>query len=150
MNGGLPIEPVLDVDEIQGNILGGFNKDHQALLPFRFGPDPSSVTAVRSWIARLLPQITWLRTVAAYKHTRESRIRAEGVEPRDMPVVWVNIAFSYPGLRKLTAQADAFEPIFRAGLPAASQRLGDPTDPASAGNISNWLIGTPIAFPMSW
>jgi Dyp-type peroxidase family len=147
MNGGLTIEPVLEVDEIQGNILGGFNKDHQALLPFRFASDAPSVSAARTWIAKLLSQITWLRTVAAYKHTRELRIQAEGVEPRDMPVVWLNLAFSYPGLRKLTPEADAFEPIFRSGLPAASQRLGDPTDPASAGNASNWLIGNPESVP---
>jgi hypothetical protein len=28
----VPAEPVLDIDEIQGNILGGFTKDFQTML----------------------------------------------------------------------------------------------------------------------
>jgi Dyp-type peroxidase family len=147
MNADLEIEPILDIDQIQGNILGGFNKDHQAVLPLHFGSDESSVRGTREWIAQLLPQITWLQTVAAYKHTRELRIRTQGVEPSDMPAVWLNVAFSYLGLRKLTPQADGFEPIFRAGLPAASQRLGDPTDPSSPGCPANWLVGNPRNVP---
>jgi Dyp-type peroxidase family len=147
MNGQLEIEPVLDIDQIQGNILGGFNKDHQAIVPLHFGSDSASVSGARRWLTQLLSQISWLQIVAAYKHTRELRIRADGVEPRDIPVVWLNVAFSYVGLRKLTPQADAFEPIFRAGLPAASQRLGDPTDSSSMGSPSNWLIGSPKNIP---
>src|SRR5262249_53365770 len=60
---------------------------------------------------------------------------------------WTNVAFSYPGLKKLTPQADAFEAIFRAGLPAASARLGDPTDPGVPGSPSTWVVGGPGAIP---
>lgn len=116
------LEPILMADEIQGNVLGGFNKDHQAILPLRFGDTPTAVAAVRLWLASILPAITWLREVVDYKRMRRRRIAAESREP-DMPALWRNIAFSYPGLRKLTEQADAFDPIFRDGLPAASFRL---------------------------
>lgn len=140
------LEPILMADEIQGNVLGGFNKDHQAILPLRFGDTPTAVAAVRSWLASILPAITWLREVVDYKRVRRRRIAAESREP-DMPALWRNIAFSYPGLRKLTEQADAFDPIFRDGLPAASFRLGDPGQEGVDGNVSTWLVGKPGEIP---
>src|SRR2546425_444171 len=39
------LEPVVAANEIQGNILGGFNKDHQAILPLRFDSGAASVSA---------------------------------------------------------------------------------------------------------
>jgi hypothetical protein len=42
------LEPILMADEIQGNVLGGFNKDHQAIMLLRFGDTPAAVAAVRA------------------------------------------------------------------------------------------------------
>ena len=137
------LEPVLVADEIQGNILGGFNKDHQAVLPMRFAANPTSLTAVRSWLKAFLPAITWTSEVVAFKRHRARRMAIEGTEPSDMKVVWRNIAFSFGGLRKLTAQADSFEPLFREGLASASARLGDPTDSATPGSSASWVVGKP-------
>jgi Dyp-type peroxidase family len=139
------LEPVLHADEIQGNILGGFNKDHQAILPLSFGAD---VGLVREWLKALLPSITWLREVVDYKRERRRRISRTAQEPTDMAVVWRNLAFSYQGLRKLTPQADAFEATFRNGMsPGESASLGDPVNAGDDGNISSWVVGKPGNVP---
>jgi Dyp-type peroxidase family len=142
----LLLDPVLQIDEIQGNILGGFNKDHQAILPMFFESSAAAVAAVRRWLANLVPQLTWLREVAGYRHDRRRRLLAGGSRA-ETPVVWRNLAFSHPGLRKLTPQADAFDAIFRGGLPAASARLGDPIESGAPGNPSTWVVGGPGAIP---
>src|SRR5215213_658994 len=141
------LEPRLDASEIQGNILGGFNKDHQAVLLLKFGDDVATVAAVRAWVGSILSSITWLSEVVNFKRDRKLRIAAEGLEPTDMTALWRNIAFSYPGLRKLTEQADGFEPIFRDGLPAASFRIGDPGQEGVEGNVSTWVVGMPGEIP---
>lgn len=141
------LEPVLMADEIQGNILGGFNKDHQAILPLHFGDDAAAVAAVRAWLTEILPSITWLREVVEYKRQRRLIMALTDAEPANLISLWCSIAFSYQGLRKLTAEADAFEHVFREGLPAASFRIGDPATEGAAGNVSTWLVGKPGEIP---
>ena len=52
------------------------------------------------------------------------------------------MAFSFNGLSFLTTQASAFtDQEFRAGLAASSTRIGDPSDPASDGNVRKWKVG---------
>src|SRR5712691_140944 len=142
-------EPLLEADEIQGNILGGFNKDHQAVLPLYFNGDAASIQLVRRWIADLLGRITWLPEVIEYKMRRNKRIAAEGSEPRDMPRLWTAVAFSHPGLQKLADDAGQFEPVFHGGLPDATGRIGDPIVPGTPGHISQWLFGGRGAIPDS-
>src|SRR4051812_45464904 len=48
-----PEEPVLDMNDIQGNSLVGFNKDHQAFLFLRFGPAENA----RQWVKQLAPRV---------------------------------------------------------------------------------------------
>lgn len=138
------LEPLLEIDEIQGNILGGFNKDHQAILALRFAGDDAAIGAVRRWLLLLIPRITWAREVVQYKNTRRDVIGRTGAEPY-MPVVWKNIAFTHRGLAKLTPTADQFtDVVFRAGLDAAaSARLGDPVTIGKRGHISTWVVGKP-------
>ena len=143
------LEPVLMVDEIQGNILGGFNKDHQGVIPLRFASDGASVTAVRRWLARFVPRVTPLSEVLMFKHQFKRRKALAGVEPKDMVALWRNIAFSYPGLSKLTPQAEAFtDTAFREGLSgSSSQRIGDPITIGAPGEKHSWVIGKPGEIP---
>ena len=135
-------------DEIQGNVLGGFNKDHQAVLPLHFGDSPTAIVAARVWLSSVvLPHITWLPEVVEFKRRRRVHMAAAGVELQAPQVVWHAIAFSFPGLRKLTGQADAFEPIFKDGLPAATHRLGDPQGAGVPGDVHEWKIGAPGHVP---
>lgn len=54
------LEPQLDWTDIQGNIIAGFNKDHQTLLGYRFGADR---TATKQLVAALANRTTDLMTV---------------------------------------------------------------------------------------
>ncbi len=143
------LEPVLRIDEIQGNVLGGFNKDHQGIIPLSFPQDAASVTAVRRWLARFAQRVTPLSQVLTFKREFKRRIALEGAEPADMSALWRNIAFSYPGLTKLVPQdAPAFKDItFQRGLPFASALLSDPIVEGMPGEKHGWLFGGPDAIP---
>src|SRR3954451_618545 len=52
-------EPLLDVHDIQGNILAGFNKDHQRLIALEI----KGVPEARRWLTRVLPSISSLAEV---------------------------------------------------------------------------------------
>ncbi len=137
------IEPLLAVDEIQGNILGGFNKRHQAVLPIVFEGAPQSIESTKKWLQEFIPKITWLREVADYRRQLKLNKASSGVKQ----VVWQTVAFSYDGIVKLIGSKVHFDPVFAAGLAKATVRLGDPSNPESLGNVNNWLIGSPNSTP---
>ena len=110
------LEPVLAVDEIQGNILVGFNKDHQAVLPLHFAATPAAAAAVRTWLRDVVASLTWLRELAGERRARRAFLQKTGREPPTSIAVLQSLAFSWQGLRKLTLEADAFEPLFKDGL----------------------------------
>jgi Dyp-type peroxidase family len=133
------LEPLLDWDDIQGNVLGGFHKDYQTLLGFKFG-DP---VRAKAFLRDLAAWVTPLREVVQFKAERRRRMKQTGAEPRDMRATWVAAAFSFDGLRALTADAAMFlDHEFRNGLPASSPRLGDP-----AGSTASWKTGAPGHVP---
>src|SRR5215207_3527631 len=101
---GAPVEPVLDVDEIQGNILPGFGSRHQVLLGLKV--DEGRTADARSWLARLVPSIATLGDVNTLRNLRRSLLRRQAVSP-GVPAApsappsmqLLNIAFSIGGLR---------------------------------------------------
>jgi Dyp-type peroxidase family len=131
-------EPVLQIDQIQGSIIGGFNKDHRMLMFLTIADGEEE--NFRRWLKTQVPFIATAAEVLTYnrlfKHTKTRRGREGTVKS-----TWVNIAFSFSALSRLTADADLFtDAAFRQGLAARSATLGDPTD-GSPGDQSNWLIG---------
>jgi Dyp-type peroxidase family len=141
--GAVPPEPeeeLLAIDEIQGNIVPGFNKDHQLLIFLRI----TEPALAKRWLAHLTEHVARLSDVLPFNRLfRELRLR-RGHEAAGLAATWVNVAFSFAGLRRLTPLADAFpQGAFRAGLAARSTLLGDPADPAHPGSAVNWKIGGP-------
>lgn len=130
-------EPVLRVNNIQGNILSGFNKDHQTLIFLEIDqPD-----IFQRWLKTQIDFIATAGEVIAFnrlfKATRKRR-NSEGT----VKATWVNIAFSFEGLKKLTNDADAFtDQSFKAGLAARAADLNDPVD--ENGKPINWVVGGP-------
>jgi Dyp-type peroxidase family len=129
-------EPLLDVKNIQGNIVAGFNKDFQTLLFLRIDDVPS----FKDWLAEFTRLVATAEEVLAFnrlfKRTRERRGYSGSVKAS-----WINIAFTHAALAKLTDDADDFaDASFRSGVVAQSAALGDPTSPEAEGHPDRWLV----------
>jgi len=132
-------EPVLAMDNIQGNIVAGFNKDFQTLLFLKI----VSVPDFKRWLRSLIPFIATASEVLAFNRLFKA-IRTRRGDSHAVEATWINIAFSYHALTLLAHDATDFtDEAFKQGLAARSADLGDPTDPESEGNPANWLIGGP-------
>jgi Dyp-type peroxidase family len=138
-----PVYGAEEADDVQGNVVPGFNKDHQEFLFLAFGED---VAAVRAWLSWLAPRLASMAEVLSFRaEFRAERLR-RGLREPTMSSTWISVAFSYPGLRALVGEneASAFgDQSFRQGLLARSGYLGDPTDPDLPGHPSHWVVGGP-------
>jgi Dyp-type peroxidase family len=139
-------EPVYDEAirrDIQGNIVPGFNKDHQHFLFLRVRDRESA----RRWVAEIAPSITSMDEALGFVREYRARRLAEGVRaPAGLTSTWVNIAFSYCGIATLAGpeEANQFrEESFHQGLAARSTHLGDPTSPEHPGHRAHWVVGGP-------
>lgn len=147
-----PVEPVLDVDDIQGNVLPGFMKPNMVLVALAIDDAPQA----RGWLRALATEVTTLREVMrSRRQVRAARtLRPTGARVGAVPAavddVWCNVAITYAGMERLAAgtslapDLERFEdPAFRLGLAARSSLLGDPVDPAAAGHPARWVVGGP-------
>jgi len=133
-SGPAPPDPILDVDEIQGNILPGFNKDHQLLLFLQI----ENAEVAKQWLREIQPRIATLGEVTTFNRLYKSIRRRAGHGTPTVRATWMNIGFTFVGLRKLTRDADQFtEQAFKEGIHRLSHLLGDPTDAKSPGHPNN-------------
>jgi Dyp-type peroxidase family len=139
-------EDVLRVDNIQGNIIAGFNKDQQTLIFLRFrrdGDTAKHVNDFRQWLAIFTPFIATADEVLQFnrlfKRIRTRRKR----ETSAVQATWINIAFSFAALKLLNKEAEKFtDAAFRQGMAArAVSELNDPADENHEGNPKNWVLG---------
>jgi Dyp-type peroxidase family len=133
-------EGLLEIDDIQGNILAGFNKDHQLLVALVI----RDVAAAKAWLSRIAPHISSLAEVIHFNRLFRARRRRLGHDPMGLIATWANIALSHGGIAKLTSQAEADgvpDEGFRQGLPDRAADLGDRPlidgEPVS----SHWAVG---------
>src|SRR5512136_2658547 len=83
-------EPVLAVDQIQGNILAGFNKDFQTLVFLHI----ERAEDFKLWLAAQIDFIATTAEVLAFNRLfKEIRTRRKH-ETRAVKSTWINIAFS--------------------------------------------------------
>jgi Dyp-type peroxidase family len=127
--------PVYDVTQIQGDVLPGFRKDHQAFLLARVRYRP----AAKSVLADLVSQITNCDEVLAFNRVRKGL----GLDRKDktrLVATWLNVAFTRRGLRRLiTSRAlEHDDQSFARGL-TPNRRLAEPD--AFLGDPSTWVIG---------
>jgi Dyp-type peroxidase family len=134
-----PVEPVLELDDIQGAAVPGFLKPFQTLIGVQCPAD--KVSNFRNFVRGLTPHISDARLTL--KDRRENRAsRRQKIDKQ--PIVLTGLAFSFRGLLKLTAGAASFHSeAFRIGLFGRSELLGDPTDRSDEGHPSHWKVGGP-------
>ena len=117
-------EKLLDLANIQGNILGGFNKDYQRLLFFRLGRAASA----RQWLADLVDEVATSEEVMGFNRLFK-RTRARRGTEADAPTSrWLNVAFTHAGLAALDVKdrdLARFPADFREGMAARASRIGD-------------------------
>ncbi|MFG6200931.1 Dyp-type peroxidase [Nonomuraea sp. JJY05] len=159
-------EPLLDGDEIQGNVAPGFLKPHMAVLALSL--DRDQIPLMRRWCHAIASEVTTLSTVMrtrehvrALEHQRAeaklSALRGPTVDGAlalsdvlgDVRDVWLSVAFSRPALQALLpdGQSDSIaaftDPAFQLGMTARSTSLGDPADPTAEGHHSTWKVRDP-------
>jgi Dyp-type peroxidase family len=133
-------EPLLDVHDIQGNVLAGFNKDHQLLTALKI----RDVPAARRWLRRIAAQVSNLAEVHQFNGLFRMRRARAGRDPVGLTATWANLALSHPGLATLTSKADADgvpDDAFRTGLPDRAALLGDPSPPGQGDPTAGWVVG---------
>lgn len=84
------VETPLALDNIQGNILGGFNKDHQRFLFFRLGRAASA----RQWLADLVDEVATGAEVASFNRLFKKARARRGDEAQAPTSQWLNVAFT--------------------------------------------------------
>lgn len=121
-------EPVLDVDEIQGNTLRGFDTACVALVGVRFG----ETDATRAWLAQLTPHVSTLAAVHAFRLARS----AGSDVSREL---LLNLAFSAKGLEALGFDCRSLDSLFRQPMGAVAGSLSDPVD--AQGKPLGYVLG---------
>jgi len=135
-----PVEPVLEMGDIQGIAVPGFFKPHHTLLYVRLPDNPSVVAHFRKLLGGM-PVATAAETLNDRRSYRSSKPGSTERAKSDARVLMA-IGFTYQGLLKFTPGAFSIQSeAFRLGLPARSRILGDPPDPSNEGNPANWVVG---------
>jgi Dyp-type peroxidase family len=137
-------EPKLAVDQIQGNIFPGFSKDNQTLIFLRI----DNAAEFARWLGAFVPLLATVEDVLAFNRLFKNLRRRQGDEV-GVQATWLNVAFSFAGLKKLETRGmelDGFaDEAFKAGMLARSKAgvLGDPVGKGTMGDPDHWLIGGP-------
>jgi|SRR5664279_613458 len=131
-------EPVLELDDIQGHVVVGFNSNHQCLVFLRFGSDISKTRALFQILSK---RVTTARSAYLFRRARRVLLAQLQSEP-PIDLVGVAVALTYPGLAQMAPDASRIRPCaFVAGAAARAGLLGDPSESSDAGFVGNWLYG---------
>ncbi len=131
------VETPLALDNIQGNVLGGFNKDHQRFLVFGLGRP----AAARQWLADMVDEVATAGEVAGFNRLFQKARARRGNEAQAPTSQWINVAFTYTGLAALDVKdrdLARFPADFRQGMAARAARIGD------VGSERAFVLGRPV------
>lgn len=130
-------EDQLDVDQIQGDILIGLQKDFEWFVGFSIADMP----AFRHFLKTLAPRLTTTRKVLEREFIikQQKKVGTKQI----LNFSGINIGFTAAGLSALGVAdlAKIKDPSFKTGLAAQSAGLGDPT--GGDGAPANWRLGKP-------
>jgi Dyp-type peroxidase family len=140
-------EPLLDLEDIQGNVFPGFNKDHQTLVLLTIEDVPQARLALRE----LARDISTSNVVRQYANLR-AQVKAQRLGgPSGLTATWFNLSFGYSAIVKLASVevADGLGAgAFKVGLAARSGLLGDAIRPGENGHPTTWTVGAPSSVPI--
>jgi deferrochelatase/peroxidase EfeB len=121
------LDPALELKEIQGNILAGFNKDYASFLFFVL---PADQAKAREWLHGLVDQVATTEEVKQFNdlfRAIRSRRDREGI----VEATWMNLGFTHEGLKQLGLaqhELNRFPVEFRQGMRSRAKIIGDVGD----------------------
>lgn len=143
-----PLRNGQDAEDIQGDILAGFNKDYRMYLFLNF---PKDANRARGWLGELVPRIATTKEVAAFNERFSAARHARGGDdPENLKAIWINVSFTVAGLNTLLTadeHKNELKPFaaFSAGSAERAASIGD-VGPLSA--PENWVFGGPHQDPI--
>jgi len=113
----------IDLREIQGNILAGFNKDFASFLLFAL---PAEQEKAKAWLRELVDEVATTDEVKAFNDLfrliRENHRDREGL----VQATWMNLALTYSGLAALAVPGlEGLPDEFRDGMRKRADLIGD-------------------------
>jgi Dyp-type peroxidase family len=141
-----PVEPVLNMGNIQGLAVPGLLKPHQTLVGIQIpaGFEPNFKKLLADLAAGVATAAEVLQDRREFRQQRAAAGARFLARSHEHARVFVGIGFAYSGLARLTPAAAYIDSeAFQRGLAARSAMLGDPTEPTADGNPANWVVGGP-------
>jgi Dyp-type peroxidase family len=118
------LDAPLELEEIQGNILAGFNKDYATFLFFAL---PDDQARARGWLRDLVDQVATTKEVKQFNDLFRAIRRRSGREGI-VEATWMNLAFTRDGLEKLGLpqhELNQFPEEFHQGMRNRAGIIGD-------------------------
>src|SRR4051794_8109207 len=94
-------EPLPEINDIQGNALAGFSKDHQVLIALAV----RDVASARRWLGRIVGHVSSTAEVLQFNQLFRMQRARIGADPPGLVATWANVAFSRDGLAALMSDA---------------------------------------------
>ncbi len=138
MSAPLP-EPVVECNEIQGDILAGFRKDHVRLIFITVAD--AAIPAFKVWLRSLADKIAYADVVLDFNAAFSTARRRLQTDP-PMQATWLNVAITGKGAQRLLPQEQwaQLESTFLDGPLADAKTVGEPEEGLPEGP-QTWLIG---------
>jgi Dyp-type peroxidase family len=118
------LDRALELKEIQGNILAGFNKDYASFL---FLALPAEQAQAREWLRGLVGEVATAEEVRQFNDLFRA-VRSRRGREGTVEATWMNLAFTHEGLAALGVgqpELDQFPPEFRQGMRQRATEIGD-------------------------
>ena len=120
------VDMPLNLEEIQGNVVAGFNKDYTSYLFFALPDEPARA---RAWLADLVDQVATSQEVKQFNDLFRVIRRRRGDREGVVEAAWMNLAFTHEGLGTFgvvdESELDLFPEEFREGMRKRKVTIGD-------------------------
>ena len=120
------VDMPLNLEEIQGNVVAGFNKDYTSYLFFALPDEPARA---RAWLADLVDQVATSQEVKQFNDLFRVIRRRRGDREGVVEAAWMNLAFTHEGLGTFgvvdESDLDLFPEEFREGMRKRKATIGD-------------------------
>jgi len=113
-----------NIANVQGNILNGFNKDHELVLAVGFG-DPAQA---KTWVGAMADLVATDPEVAAFNSLFSAVNERRGGERGVVKACWTQLLLTATGLEQLGVAVDQIAAVSGAlaeGMAARADTLGD-------------------------